>query len=120
HETREELKRHRDHLEDLIYERTVALEASQEQLRLSERLAALGTLSAGLGHDLGNLLLPIRARLDVLRMRNLPPEAQRDVDAIEQCAEYLQSLARGLRLFARDPRSGCGPETATDLGAWRA
>lgn len=118
-QAREELARHRDSLEQLVRTRTDELEASQEQLRLSERLAALGTLSAGLGHDLGNLLLPIRARLDVLAARDLPPEARDDVEAIDQCAEYLQALARGLRMFARDPKSPGAGDT-TDLADWAA
>src|SRR5204863_10041062 len=62
----EELARHRRHLERLVSDRTAELEASQNRLRLSERMAALGTLAAGLGHDMGNLLVPVRVRLEVL------------------------------------------------------
>jgi PAS domain S-box-containing protein len=99
----EELARHRDRLAELVGERTAELEKSHQALRLSERMAALGTLSAGLGHDMGNLLLPIRARLDVLQARELPEPVREDLKAISTCAQYLQELSRGLRLFALDP-----------------
>src|SRR5690606_196718 len=96
------LRDYQEHLERLVQERTAELERSHQQLRLSERMAALGTLSLGIGHDLGNLLLPIRARVDVLRVRHdLPPEIREAIEAIGECADYLQSLARGLRLFAQ-------------------
>src|SRR5207248_7940559 len=58
----QELAAHRDRLEELVQQRTGELERSHQHLRASERMAAIGTLSAGLGHDMGNLLLPIRTR----------------------------------------------------------
>jgi hypothetical protein len=42
------------------------VEQTTERLRHSERMASLGTLAAGLGHDLGNLLLPLDVRLQFL------------------------------------------------------
>ena len=113
-----ELARHRDHLEDLVAERTRALEESHHKLRLSERMASLGTLSAGLGHDMGNLLLPVRIRLDALAATASSPERREEISAVRQCVEYLQRLSNGLRLFALDPeREGTGDE-ATDLAGW--
>jgi two-component system NtrC family sensor kinase len=116
----EELARHRTRLEDLVRERTAELEASHERVRLSERMAALGTLSAGLGHDMGNLLLPIRARLDVLKSQALPEEVRADLEAIDTCTDYLQALSRGLRLFALDPadEAAGGVGGYTELTAW--
>ncbi|MDA3870901.1 MAG: response regulator, partial [Candidatus Marinimicrobia bacterium] len=43
----EELKKHRDHLEELVKERTEELEEVHEQLIRKERLAVLGQLSGG-------------------------------------------------------------------------
>jgi len=45
----EELAGHRENLEEMVRLRTGELEASHEKLRLSERMAALGTLAAGWG-----------------------------------------------------------------------
>lgn len=113
----DELARHRENLQTLVDERTLQLEQSHRQLRLSERMAALGTLSAGLGHDMGNLLVPIRVRLESLARADLPESLKQDVAAIQTSAEYLRKLSSGLRQLALDPRKSAGNE-ATDLWSW--
>jgi signal transduction histidine kinase len=115
------LAEHRDRLEALVAERTRALESSQDALRKSERLAALGTLAQGLAHDLNNLLLPLRIRAQTLAEEpTLSAEGKEDVAEIRGVADYLANLTRGLRLFARDPAAADrGPSGAsTDLAAW--
>jgi PAS domain S-box-containing protein len=112
-----ELQRHREHLEDLVRLRTDELEASHQRLRISERMAAIGTLSAGLGHDMGNLLLPVRVRLEAMEGQGLTPELREDVRAIHQAADYLSQLARGLKLLAADPDAGTYDEV-TSLPEW--
>ncbi len=92
------------------------LEISHQRLRVSERMAGIGALSAGLGHDMGNLLLPIRARLEAMQSRGLPEDLRDDVAAIRTSAEYLQRLSRGLRMLSLDPEEGVSE--STDLDAW--
>lgn len=114
---RQNLERQQVQLEEAVRERTAELEESNERLRLAERMASLGTLSAGLGHDMGNLLVPLRMRLESLRQAELSPELKEDVEAIRTSADYLQRLANGLRMLAVDPgRSSAGE--VTDLAAW--
>jgi PAS domain S-box-containing protein len=115
--TADELRMHRERLQQLVDERTAALEASHRQLRLSERMAALGTLSAGLGHDMGNLLMPIRIRLEALLRAELPDNLRQDVEAISTAAEYLRRLSTGLRQLAIDPMQARALE-ATDIKLW--
>ncbi|MBF0392040.1 MAG: PAS domain-containing sensor histidine kinase, partial [Alphaproteobacteria bacterium] len=76
------------------------LEASQAQL---DRMAALGCLSAGLGHDMGNLLLPARVRLDTIEARGIPDSMRDDLQVIRKSIELLQRLTNGLRLLSLDP-----------------
>jgi PAS domain S-box-containing protein len=116
-EARRTLEAHGEALERTIAERTTDLERSHRRLRHAERLASLGTLAAGIGHDLGNLLLPMRVRLDSMRQK-APGEIADDVAAVEKGAEYLAQLAHGLRLLARDPMETAPAAERTLLSDW--
>ena len=54
-----ELKRHREHLEEMVTQRTRELRESQYQLIQSEKMGALGTLTAGIAHELNNPMMGI-------------------------------------------------------------
>ncbi|HEX8877638.1 MAG TPA: ATP-binding protein [Phycisphaerales bacterium] len=115
-----ELYRKTNQLEKLNAElarRVEELDASNERLRFADRMATIGTLAAGLGHDMGNLLLPIRMRLDSLSGFSLPPQGLEDIAAIRKGTEYLQRLSNSLRLLTSDPQIE-GVANATDLGDW--
>jgi signal transduction histidine kinase len=120
----EQLRRgHREALERAVAERTSQVLETQSRLRMSERMASLGTLSAGLGHDIGNLLMPLRAHIGAVRSSveaagGLSPELERDFAAITRVAEYLQNLSSGLRLLAQSPESAGPAGDPTDLGPW--
>ena len=57
----DELHRYREHLEELVKERTHELEIAQEELLKRERLAVLGQLTATVSHELRNPLGTIRS-----------------------------------------------------------
>lgn len=114
----DELEKHRQDLERLVAERTSQLQASHEQLRLADRLAAIGTLAAGLGHDMNNVLLPVRCRLDALYAVNLPADVREQFQAVRWSVMYLQQLSDGLHLLALDPDDVDASEGSTDLKEW--
>jgi signal transduction histidine kinase len=91
--------------------------AANARLRNAERIAFVGTLSAGLGHDVANLLVPIRLNLDSLARLDLPAEAAEHLAGIKSSTDYLQKLSSGLRLLASDPARAIFPEP-TELGDW--
>ncbi|HVZ94928.1 MAG TPA: hypothetical protein VG797_10500, partial [Phycisphaerales bacterium] len=90
-----ELAAHREGLQELVAKKSAELASSTASLAQAERLASLGTLAAGLGHDIANLALPIRTRLDALRECCPPGEAIEDVEAIQQALAHLSRLAAG-------------------------
>lgn len=61
-----ELQQYREHLEELVRERTLELEAAHEQLVRQERLATLGQLTATVSHELRNPLGAIKSSLYIL------------------------------------------------------
>lgn len=114
-----ELNHHRENLEQLVAERTNALRRSQEQVRVQDRMASIGTLAAGLGHDMNNVLLPMRAHLLAAGAacgRNSHAAVQESIAHIQRGVDYLQHLADGLHFLTLDPEypdGGC-----TDLSRW--
>ncbi len=99
HRKSEEARIHAERLQ----QRTRELERSQQELRLSERMASVGTLCAGLGHDMGNLLLPLSVWIDAVAPDDLPPDLREGMGQLRTCVQYLRKLAAGLRLVSLDP-----------------
>ncbi len=58
-----------------LAEANLSLQEAEATVRRSERLAALGQLSAGLAHELRNPLGTIRASAETL-LKNLPPDSE--------------------------------------------
>ena len=55
----------------------------QDRLQELQRLATLGNLAGGLGHDLRNLTMPVLLRLDVLsQSAEVPSSIRSDLAAI--------------------------------------
>ncbi len=69
-----------------------------------QRMASIGTLAAGIAHDLNNALAPIPVSTEIIRLR--APEVTRTVDAIEQCALRASRMVSQLLLFVRGADSG--------------
>lgn len=85
-----------------------------------ERMAALGTLSAGLGHDMSNVLMPMRVSLDELEQTALPPESKPLLDSLRRAMEHLRGLTLGLRSLSVGPEDTEASPAATQLDVWWA
>lgn len=88
----------------------------EESLR--ESMMTIGTLSSGLGHDMGNVLQALRLRLESLGMMELSEHAQSDLRAIGDVMDYLQRLANALRMLAGDARAESAEHAVTRLRSW--
>lgn len=88
----EELRRHAEHLEDLVEERT-------RKLREAERLAAIGETAAMVGHDLRNPLTGISGAAYVLRRmlgREMDEQSKEMLELVERDVEYSNKIINDL------------------------
>jgi signal transduction histidine kinase len=90
-------------LESMVEARTQALQAAQQQLIRAEKLAALGTLAAGVAHEVNNPLQPILSSLEMALEdidskrpveRELLEYAMSDVQRIKRIVSNLLDFAR--------------------------
>ncbi|MCJ2112372.1 PAS domain-containing protein [Methylobacterium sp. E-025] len=90
-------------------EQALALEATAEALRQSQKMEAVGQLTGGVAHDFNNLLTIIRSSVDFLRRPDLPEERRkRYMDAVSDTVERAAKLTGQLLAFAR--RQALTPE----------
>ncbi|MBA1276781.1 MULTISPECIES: PAS domain-containing protein [Pseudomonadaceae] len=108
HRSQQELREHREHLEDLVRERTRELLHSESERRVAEaalmqaqKLEAVGKLTGGIAHDFNNMLQIIGGNLQLLR-RNLSGDetAQRRLESAVGGVEKGARLASQLLAFA--------------------
>jgi len=105
-----------DRLEELEHT-TAELTTAQEQLVRSARLAAVGRLSAGVAHEIGNPLAAIRGLLDLMQTGDLDPAEEREfVGRIQGEAERIHHTIRDLLDFSRNEPALVGRiESSADL-----
>lgn len=85
--------------------------------RRSERLAALGLMSAGIVHDVGNYILAIRAGMTLLERRlgiRAEPEIELLINEILSAADRAGALTRRIVTHVGEARAD---ETIVDLSA---
>ena len=101
-----ELSRYRGQLEELVDERTRALEAAQEELLEKERLSTVGMLTAMVSHELRNPLGTIKSSLYSLDQR-VHPKSAKVKSALERADRSIVRCDRIIQLlldYTQSPR----------------
>jgi PAS domain S-box-containing protein len=91
----------------LLIEDITARRSLEKAAQQSEKLAALGTLAAGLAHELNNPIGIISTRAELMLAdadtRDLPEDVAEDLRVIHRHAQRVARIAQGLLSFARSP-----------------
>ena len=86
----------------------------QEKLYLTDRLASIGQMAAGLAHELNNPLTGILALSQMLLEGELSGEVREDVGCIRDEARRAASIVRNVLLFTRNNNYARGHASAND------
>ncbi|WP_337266888.1 PAS domain S-box protein [Oryzifoliimicrobium ureilyticus] len=98
-------------LEDQVVKRTEELRKSEERLRQSQKMEAIGQLTGGIAHDFNNNLAIIMSGLNLLKkrfMRGDTRDVERLIDGATEGAQKAANLVQRLLAFSR--RQPLSPE----------
>jgi PAS domain S-box-containing protein len=99
----EKLKEYSEKLEEMVEQRTKELKDAQAELVQKERLAVLGKLAGGVGHELRNPLAAIKNAAYFLNMvlEDLDPQVKESLQIIEEEINSSEKIINGLLGYAR-------------------
>jgi signal transduction histidine kinase len=84
-----------------LNERTQELMQSQDQLRLTERLAEMGTLASGMAHEIGTPMNVILGRAEYLQRKTKDSDTAKGLQTIIEQVERITRIMNQLLTFAR-------------------
>ena len=96
----------RDELEHQIEKRTQELKSAQQELIQSSKLAALGTMSAAIVHELNQPITAIRtlsSSVGLLSQQGQRDGTEKGLRKIIELTDYMSSITRQLKVFSRKP-----------------
>jgi PAS domain S-box-containing protein len=97
-----ELRNYRDHLEELVEERTKEITVLNDQLRQSQKLEAVGLLAGGVAHDFNNILATIKGSTYIIQ-KQLEKDSPivKYVEQVESSVNKANDIAKSLLTFSR-------------------
>jgi len=112
-----ELAKYKDHLEELVKERTRDLEAAQKELIKRERLSVLGQLTATVSHEIRNPLGVIRSSSFYLQRKlgGKDEKADKHLNRIENQVTLCDSIVDELLEYSRGRHSEA---TQGEINPW--
>ncbi len=104
----EEIRAWNAELSQRVEERTAELREAQEQIARSRRLAALGSLSAGVAHALNNPMTSVVGLVSLVRQRLGQGEEAELLDEVLIEARRATRVVQDLRSFSEQEQEGSG------------
>ncbi len=99
----------------LIFADVSQASEDKEKLYLTDRLASIGEMAAGLAHELNNPLTAILTLSQLLLHHGLPGESQEDMKCIYEEAQRATRIVKNVLLFARNNNYEHGQSSANDV-----
>ena len=99
---------------DVLADAEAELASAQRDLEHSQRLATLGTLSAGIAHEINNILTPVLAYAQLAISNS--KDRQLQIKALEKAVQGVETATRitqamlGFAASPDEPESACVPE----------
>jgi signal transduction histidine kinase len=87
------------HLEEMVNERTQALQSAQKMVVRNEKLAAVGTLAASIAHEIGNSMQPIKTLFDDLAEELSEQPVSYDERGLEIIRENIDRITHTIDLM---------------------
>ncbi|MSN25047.1 MAG: response regulator [Geobacter sp.] len=104
-----EIERWNQDLQKRVREKTVALQAAQNEIVQSEKLAALGYLSAGMAHEIRNPLNSISLFVQLMRQNTHDPDQLeyqskilKEIDRVDSIVRKLLDASKRTRTITSD------------------
>jgi len=111
----EEIEAWNRDLQERVREKTEALHKAQTEITQSEKLAALGYLSAGMAHDIRNPLNSISLFIQLMRQSNDDPEQREYQDKILKEIDRIDLIIRNLLDVSHRTRTIVGDVQITNV-----
>ncbi len=96
----EEIKMWNTELEKRVEERTLQLKKTHDNLLISEKIAAVGTLGAGVAHEINNPLAASLGFIQILRKKVSDENLKKYFDSIFNNLQRVRGIVEKLRQFS--------------------
>jgi signal transduction histidine kinase len=118
----QEIDKWNQDLQKRVREKTDALQKAQSEIAQSEKLAALGYLSAGMAHEIRNPLNSISLFVQLMRQSTVDPEKQdylgkilKEIDRIDSIIRKLLDASQRTRTISNNVRIDLVVDNALDV-----
>jgi len=100
----------------LVFNDMTVLKKMEEQIRRTDRLSSIGTLSAGMAHEIKNPLVTIKTFTQLLPHQHTDPEFRHTFfDLVGQEVKRIDTIVNRLLNFARPAKATLRPVSLHDI-----